>query len=108
MEAALIDTPVSPSSAKLQPSRRFAAGVNSQKPTASPAKANATQGNSGNNHGCGSLKICTPLRYDSSGQGRNRGRAVVHSAGVASATSPAPALAPMMLLLRAAATEPFP
>ena len=51
--------------------------LNRMNPAASPAKANAAQGNSGNNQGCGDLRLWHPSMYDSSDQGSQVGRHVV-------------------------------
>src|SRR5262245_8100790 len=99
-------TPATPRTAKLQPSSFLARLVNIQKPTLRPTKANATQGNRGKSHGCGRLKMCTPLIYDSSGHGRNFGRQMVHKPGVANATAAAAAIPAARLRLRATAGEP--
>ncbi len=56
--------------------------LNNKNPIASPAKANALHGKMGNNHGCGSPRLWTPLMYDSIGQGSQRIRHVVQSSGV--------------------------
>src|SRR2546427_344113 len=55
-------------------------------PTASPTNAKALQGKMGNNQDCGSLRLCTPLTYDSSGQGSQRGRQLVHTNGASKET----------------------
>src|SRR2546422_8891243 len=84
-ERAQARIPMPPSAAKARPSLRLAKSENRKKPTASPAKANADQGNNGKSHGCGSLKMWTPLMYDSMGHGRNFGRCVFQSGGGAPA-----------------------
>src|SRR5258708_13857085 len=75
--------PAPPSARKARASLRPAKSENRKKPTARPAKANADQGNKGKSHGCGSLKMCTPLMYDSMGHGRNFTRCVAQSGAVA-------------------------
>ena len=52
--------------------------------------------------------MCTPLTYDSMGQGRNFGRQIVHRPGVAKATPAAAATAAARLLPRATAGGPLP
>ena len=81
--------PTNASSTKLNSSRRLAKSVNNQNPTANPTNANAAHGKIGNSHTCGRSKMCTPFTYDSTCHGKNRGRHVVHSAGVAIATAAA-------------------
>src|SRR6476620_4205748 len=106
IEIQIAAAPAAPNKIKLQPFHFFAKSVYSQKPTASPAKANAVHGNIGNNHTCGLPKICTPFRYDSTGHGKNRGRQVVQTAGVAIATTAAAAIAASKLHVRTAIPSP--
>src|SRR5258708_527725 len=108
MERSMAAIPAPPKAANANPSLRRANSEKTKKPTASPAKANAVQGNSGKSHGCGSLKICTPLMYDSSGHGRNLGRYVVQSGGVAIATAVAAINPAMSVRILATVTSPFP
>src|SRR2546422_9889238 len=107
-ERAQARIPMPPSAAKASPSLRLAKSENRKKPTASPAKANADQGNNGKSHGCGSLKMWTPLMYDSMGHGRNFGRCVVQSGGGAIATITAAKNPPTKVRILAAATDPSP
>src|SRR5215813_8857423 len=88
-------------SAKASAWRCFAKFVHRRKPTARPANAKAAQGKRGKSQGCGSLKMWTPLTYDSRGQGRNFGRCVVQKGGVSIATRVAAARLAAMVRLRA-------
>src|SRR2546428_2414606 len=107
-ESAQARIPAPPSAAKARASLRLAKSENRKKPTASPAKANADQGNNGKSHGCGSLKMWTPLIYDSMGHGRNFGRCVVQSGGVAIATITAAKIPATKVRILAAPTDPSP
>src|SRR6266850_7132547 len=108
IERSMATIPAPPSAANANPSLRRAKPEKTKKPTASPAKANAVQGNSGKSHGCGSLKLCTPLMYDSNGHGRNFGRCVVQSGGVAIATTAAATKPAMSVPILAGVTWLFP
>src|SRR6266850_7910913 len=108
IERSMATIPAPPSAANANPSLRRAKPEKTKKPAASPAKANAVQGNNGKSHGCGSLKMCTPLMYDSSGHGRNLGRCVVQSGGVAIVTTAAAINPATNVRIFAALTSPFP
>src|SRR6267154_4665601 len=77
--------PAMPTATKNQASFFLAKSENNRKPSANPTNPNATHGKIGNNQVCGSAYVCTPLMYDSIGQGRRRGRPLVHNQGVATA-----------------------
>src|SRR6266404_1772247 len=100
--------PAPPSAANASPSLCRAKSENRKNPTASPAKANADQGNNGKSHGCGSLKIWTPLMYDSMGQGKNFGRCVVQSGGDCGDGNAAAKIPATRVRVLAAATSPSP
>src|SRR5215469_1819782 len=104
MDTAIAKIPANPTQAKKRASPRRANSVNIRNPTPKPAKAKAVQGKMGNSQGCGWLNVCTPFRYDSSGQGRNCGRQVVQTAGVRQAITAAVANAAMVLRNRATST----
>src|SRR5271155_5179332 len=77
--------PVTANSPRVSAGRLRACGLKIMNPAASPAKANAAHGKSGNNQGCGAPRLWQPSIYDSSGQGSHVGRQVVYKSGVSKA-----------------------
>src|SRR5207245_5464798 len=93
-------TPARPVSTNAVASCARPQAENNRNPNASPAKAKATQGNTGKSQGCGAPRLCTPLTYDSTYQGSQPGRCVVQRGGVASANRAAAAIAEPTYLRR--------